>query len=324
MANEALTTNVLNYSGVLRTKSDDTTRFLDAIFTRGKKRGRGITSTGVRKVNSIEFDLSSPFTIGEGSQPAITEEGSLSAAFSAPITRNQEKNNIQIFQDAVAVSYLKQSAVGTLAGLNIAGQESNVQNEFDFQVAGKLAQMKKSLNFTALNGVKQESSGSTNAWKSGGLINGIVTNAATYTGTINTKTFNAAIVEAMKHGFVFAGGNMELWVNPADLEKINDAYKGETGFGLPQSRTEGGLAITTIMTSFGMINVDYDATIPVGTYLLVNMGEMAIAELDVPEKGNWFVEKLDKKGAGISGQIYGQAGIDYGAEWSHIKFTAGA
>lgn len=316
----AYTDTVLNYSGMLKAKSDNSTRLLDAIFSRGRKFGDGVVSTGVRKVNSLEFALASAYDIGAGSQPNISEQGSIDAVIGNAVTRSQEKNVIQIFQEAVAVSYLKQSAVGQMAGINVAGQSSNVADEFDFQIAAKIAKMKKDLNYTLINGVKVESSSSSVAAKSGGLVTGITTN--TVANEFSKAAFQAAMVEAMKHGFSLNGH--ELWVNPADLDKVNAEYTSANGFGLPASRTEGGEAITSIMTNFGNVRVDYDAMIPQGTYLLLNISDIAIAELDVPNKGNWFYEMLAKSGAAEKGQVYGQAGIDFGAEWSHIKFTKGA
>lgn len=315
----AYTDTVLNYSGMLRAKSDNSTRLLDAIFSRGRKFGDGIVSTGVRKVNSLEFALASAYDIGGGTQPNISEQASVNATIGDPVTRSQEKNYIQIFQEAVAVSYLKQSATGQMAGINVAGQYSNVTDEFDFQIAAKIAKMKKDLNYTLINGKKSASSSSAVAAQSGGIITGITTN--TVASAFSKDAFQAAMVEAMKHGFSLNGH--ELWVNPADLEKVSAEYTSASGFGLPASRTEGGEAITSILTNFGTVRVDYDAMIPEGTYLLLNLGDIAIAELDMPNKGNWFYEALAKTGAAEQGQVYGQAGIDFGAEWAHIKFTAG-
>ncbi len=39
------------------------------------------------------------------------------------------------------------------------------------------------------------------------------------------------------------------------------------------------------------------------------------------EEGNFFLEPLAKSGAADKYQIYGQAGLDYGAEWYHGKIT---
>ena len=316
----AMTDTVINYSGLLHTKTNDSTRLLNAIYARGRTQGEGIVSTGVKKVNSIEFALSSDYSIPGGTQPAISENASLTAPTETNITRDQKKNCVQIFQEAVGVSYLKQSAVGTLGGINIANQQSNVLDEVDFQVAGVMEKIKKDLDYTLINGVYQEGSSNTVAWKSKGIINGLTNSKSEYT-ALSADFFSQAINAAFGRGFVFEDGALEMWVNPADLQKINEIYGGLNGFVQPASRTEGGFAIKTIMTDFGILDIDYDQYIPQGTMLILNMRELAIAEMDVPGKGTFFYEELARSGAAFKGQVYGQAGIDYGAAQKHILLT---
>lgn len=318
----AYTDTVLNYSGMLYAKSNNNTRLLDAIYTRGKTFGDGITGIGRRKVNAMEFALSSGYDVGAGEQPAITEAGSTTAPAAVNTTRDQQTNCIQIFQYSADVSYLKQSANGAMAGLNIAGQQNNVANELDFQIASKMEKMKKDLNKTAISGEFQKSTGNTVAWKSRGLVEGITSNVASIS-SLTADAFNTAITNAIEKGFTFEDGRMELWVNPADLNTVNQVFSAMNGFGTPRTRTEGGIAITEIVTNYGTISVNYDAMIPANTMLLLDMSQLAIAELDVPNKGNFFYEALAKTGAAEKGQLYGQAGIDYGAEWKHIKFVIG-
>lgn len=315
----AYTDTVLNYSGMLYSKSNNDTKLLDAVYTRGATTKDGSFGTGRRKVNSVEFVLSSGFDVGAGEQPEISESSSTVAPAATLTTRDQQTNTIQLFQYSADVSYLKQSAVGSMAGLNIANQSSNVTNELDFQVAAKMTKAKKDLNYTLINGKYAKPTGNTVAAQSRGLIEAITTNVVEIpAGGLTAPAFNSAITDALAHGFTFDGGKMELWVNPADFNTINDIFTSEKGFSLPSTRTEGGVAITTIVTNFGELTIDYDVMIPKGTYLLLNMNELAIAELDVPNKGNFFYESLSRVGAAEKGQIYGQAGIDYGAEWHHI------
>mgnify|MGYP002795946987 FL=1 len=320
----AMTDTVINYSGLLHTKTNNSTRLLNAVYARGRTQGEGIIGTGVKRVNSIEFALSSDYSIPAGTQPAISENASLTAPTETVITRDQKKNCIQIFHKSVGVSYLKQSAYGTLGGINIAGQQSNVQNEVDFQVAGVMEAIKKELDYTLINGAYQEGTNNTTAWKSRGIIAGLNDSKSEYT-ALSADFFSQAINDAFGRGFVFEDGALEMWVNPADLQKINSIYGDQNGFGLPASRTEGGFAIKTIMTDFGMLDIDYDQYIPQGTMLILNMRELAIAELFVPGKdgteGSFFYEELARTGAAFKGQVYGQAGIDYGAAQKHILLT---
>ena len=320
----AMTDTVLNYSGLLHTKTNDSTRLLNAVYARGRTQGDGIIGTGIRRVNSIEFALSSDYSIPGGTQPGISENASLTAPTETNITRSQEKNCVQIFHEAVGVSYLKQSATGTMAGLNIANQQNNVMDEVDFQVAGVMEKIKKDLDYTLINGAYQEGTSNTVAWKSKGIINGLTNSKSEYT-TLSADFFSEAINTAFGRGFVFEDGALMLWVNPANLKDINTIYGGLNGFTQPSSRTEGGFAIKTIMTDFGTLDIDYDQYIPKDTLLILNMRELAIAELMVPGKdGSFFYEELARTGAAFKGQVYGQAGIDFGAAQKHILLKKSA
>lgn len=44
-------------------------------------------------------------------------------------------------------------------------------------------------------------------------------------------------------------------------------------------------------------------------------------QVKVDYKGNFFLEQLAKTGAGEKYQLFGQIGLDHGAEWYHGKFT---
>lgn len=320
----AMTDTVLNYSGILRSGSDNKARLLDAVYSRGRSQGEGIYATGARKVSSIEFVLASNYSIGAGTQPAISENTSLTAPEASSVTRNQKDNCIQIFQASVGVSYLKQSANGTMAGLNIAGQSNNVPSEIDFQISAMLTKMRKDMNHTLINGTYHKSSSNTDAWKSRGLLEALDTDSKIEYTALSTGTFQDGIIAQMDKGFEFDDGNMELWVNPAHLEEIAALFRALNGYAMPPSRTEGGAPITELMTHYGIIKLQYDPVIPKDNLLLLNMSDLAIAELDVPGKGNFFYEELDKKGAGMTGQLYGQAGIDYGATQRHILFKKSA
>lgn len=315
----AFTDTVLNYSGLLYAGSDNSTRLLNAVYSRGKANGEGIVRTGVRKVNSTDFALSSSYSIAEGAQPAITEAASITAPEGTPVTRDQKDNCIQLFHESVAVSYLKQSAVGNMSGLNIAGQQSNVTNERDFQVAATMMKIAKDMNYTLINGVYQKGSTNTTAYKSRGLIAALDATKSEYT-ALDKNTLNAGILAAMEKGFMFDDGRVELWINPGNFAEFNDVYSSTSGYAQPATREEGGIAIKYILTDFGWVEINYDRMIPKDSFMLLNMNELAIAELDVPGKGNFFYEELAKNGAAERGQIYGQAGIDYGAAQKHILF----
>lgn len=313
----ATLTTTVNYSGLLRSKVDESTRFLDAIYSRGKNGG---TVTNY----SEEFVLSSGYDLDDASQPAISEDASLTAPTPETVERTQEFNVHGIYQRTISVSYSKQSNRDALAGVNIAGADNNVPNEVDFQVGKAMTNVRRDLNYSNINGKYQYTKGSTStARKSRGIIEAIDTNDFDAKGAVITKEMvNSLLVDAIANGA--NPTSLEIWVNPSDLDVINKVYTQVSGVNLPASRTEGGVAITSVLTNFGVLNVEWDANIPVGTILFANIGEIAVSEKPYFDKdgvnhGVMFYEPLAKTGASERGQIYGELGLDYGAEWLHAK-----
>jgi hypothetical protein len=185
------------------------------------------------------------------------------------------------------------------------------------------------LNYTLINGVYQYTKGSTTvAPKSRGILSAIQTNQFDAGGVaISKEIFNSALIAAIKNGANPAG--MEIWCNPDMLPKIDDFALKTPGFQLPNTREEAGVAVVRIMTHFGVFNVEWDMNIPTGLFALVNMSQLAVAEMPVPyitaqgaaAYGALVYEPLAKTGAAESGQIYGTLGTDYGAEWLHAVIT---
>jgi hypothetical protein len=312
-------TDTVNYSGMLYAKTDETTRFLDAIYSRGKNGGK-------TTVYSTEFVLSSGYELADPTQPAISEEASLEAPTATTVERTQEYNVAQIFQKAVSVSYMKQSNRDALAGVNNANAVNGVANELDFQIGKQIAQIKLDLNYTALNGAYQYTKGSTSiAPKTRGLLNAITSNVEDANGAeLTKKMVNDLLVKAISNGANV--GAMEIWANPADLDVITDVYTGVAGSTLPASRTQGGVAYSEVLTQFGVLPINWDSKIPSGTLLFANMGEIAIAEKPYfnengEELGVLFYESLAKVGASENGQIYGELGLDYSSERLHAKIV---
>lgn len=136
----AMSFGVLNYSGMLFNKGNTRTPLSSIIGGRAK-----IT-------NHVEFPTGQEFTSGGGAQPAISESDSLTAPAATVVTRAQKTNVTQIFQESVGISYGKMSNMGTLSGINVAGQQANPMNELDFQVAAKMQKVNRDIEFTFIQG----------------------------------------------------------------------------------------------------------------------------------------------------------------------------
>ena len=114
--------DLVNYSGALYTKSITGTPFLNIIGA-------------PRYTNSVEFPINQEYSLGTPTQPAISEKDSLTAPEAVNVTRSQATNVTQIFQYRVAVSYARESNMGQLSGVNIAGQQANPTAELQVQTA---------------------------------------------------------------------------------------------------------------------------------------------------------------------------------------------
>jgi len=308
-------TDTINYSGALYTKTDETTRLLDAIYERGREGGR-------RETNSVEFVLAGSYEMDEPTQPNISETQSLTAPPPETTEREQESNVVQIFHRAVAVSYMKQSNFNALGGVNLANATNNVPNELDFQIGRRVSQMRMDLNHTLINGVYQYTKGSTTiAPRTRGILQALVTNKFDGSADPFSKNMvNDVLMNSIKNGLDPAG--LEIWLNPDMMDLITDTYALLPGTNQPATRTEGGIAYSTIFTSYGEVSINWDTQIPTAKLLFLSLGQLAVAEkpyiTDEGENlGVLFYEPLAKEGASERGQLYGELGFDYGAEWHH-------
>ena len=294
-----------NYSGMLYTKSNRATPFLNAI-------GAAVVS------RSVEFPVNQEYSLGSASQPAITETASLTAPTVATITRSQAYNVCQIFHEAVGTSYAHASNMGYMSGLNRAGQQPDPQDELDWQIAKTMEKIAANINYTFLNGVYNRAANDGQANKTRGIIAAVSTNAV-YAGTAHTLS-KAILRNLFKSVFNNSGivDGAILFMDAASKIALTALYEDSTSaFLLPNSRTVGGASIDTLVTDFGTVGVSVDRHMPAETILLANTEVCRPVEMMVPSKGNFFYEELAKTGAGTTGQIFGQIGLDYGPEWFH-------
>lgn len=297
---------VLNYSGQLFDKTNTDTPL--------------VANLPRRDTNSVEFVINSTYATEAPSIPSISETASLTAPEATYVTRAQETNVAQIFQYSTGVSYQKQANTGTLAGVNIAGQQNNVPNEFDFQMAVKTKKARTDLEYTLINGTYNKATTDAEVNKTRGLIEAIKTNTqAAASGELTFDLLNKLLRTMFKNNAPTDG--LIILCDAVTKAQITNNWSKLPGYFLPQSRNVGGIAIDQIITDLGTLGVMVHRMVPAGTALLVNMSVLEIVEMPIPGKGNFFWEPLAKTGAGDKGQLYGTAGLDYGPEWYHGKIT---
>lgn len=300
---------VLNYSGLLFNKGNVRTPLSSIIGSKAKT------------TNHVEFATGQEYEGGgNGSQPAISEDASLTAPAPTYATREQKTNVTQIFQETVKVSYGKMSNMGTLAGLNVANQQANPMSELDFQVGVKMQKVNRDIEFTFINGVYQKAANDSQANKTRGLVNAIETNVI----PMASKPLGLwSIADAMREVYDANApiDRLALWCDAVTLFQVN-ADAVQNGLTIVQAAREiNGIQLSKVVTPLGEVYLYLGECLPAGTALLLDLDVIAPVMQPVPGKGNFFLEPLAKTGAGEQYQLFGQIGLDYGPEWYHAKFT---
>ena len=300
---------VLNYSGML--------------FNRGNTRTplSSIIGGHAKTTNHVEFVTGQEYTGGgAGSQPEISENASLTAPNASIVTREQKTNVTQIFQEAVGISYAKQSNMGTLSGVNIANQQANPMNELDFQVAAKMQKIARDIEYTFINGTYNKATSDDTVNKTRGLVPAITTNTKAM-GSKPLGLWDIADMVKKIYGQNAPTQGLVLWCDATTMFQINaDAVQNGLTV-IPASREINGIALSSVVTPIGVVYLYLGECLPAGTALLLNLDVIAPVYQPVPGKGNFFLEPLAKTGAGEKYQLFGQLGLDHGPEWYHGKFT---
>ncbi len=296
--------------------------FSGLLFAKGKKATPFSTMIGARPLvtTHVEFTCGQYYNTEQGEQPAISETASLTAPTPEVVTRSQLTNVTQIFQKTVAISYRKQSNMGTLQGINVAQQQANPIDELAFQVDRRMDKIAADIEYTFLNGVYNKATTDSEVNKTRGLLTATTTNVL----DMNSKPLTYWLVaEGLKciHDQGARTDGIVLGVDATTLLQLNlDAQKNKLTI-VPAGRDINGIKITTVVTPLGEVGVALLDSLPAGTATLFDPSIMAPVHQPVPGKGNFFLEPLSKTGAGETYQIFGQIGLDSGPEWMSAKFT---
>ena len=296
-----------NYSGLLYTANKRST-LLNLIG--------GVASQGLYTPN-LEYPTAQIYDLPDAKQPAISEDASIAGVTADHIARSQQKNVVQIYQEAINISYLDLANSGRLQGLNTNPDPADlVENEKAFQIDKKLKIISRDVNFVLHNGVYNLATTSAEINKTRGLLaciddlGGAVIDAGS---TSLTKTMVDNLLIAM-HANGASFEDMVLLSDSAIKVQISNLY----GFA-PQDRNVGGVAVKQIETDFGNIMVDIDSDVPAGVLGCYDLAPLALTFQTVPEKGNLFYEELSKVGASEKGQLFGIIGFDHAPGFLHGK-----
>lgn len=297
-----------NYSGLLFRKGNEKTPFSTIIG------GKAYTT------DHTEFSVGVFYNAATGEQPSISEKASLTAPDAQSTSRTQETNVTQIFQQSYGVSDAKLSNMGTLSGLNAANQVANPIDERVFQADRAMAKIAQDIEYTFINGTYNKATSDTTVNKTRGILNAITSNVIAADG----KDLGYwLMMEAIKSISEKSGETQNLagLVSSVQLMQVQKDAQ-ENGLKVISDGQEiNGLKVTTIVTPFGNLSLSQGKYLPDGTALIFNPMYCAPVMQPVPEKGNFYDTLLGKTGNGEKHVIFGQTGLDYGAEYLHAKIT---
>lgn len=170
---------------------------------------------------------------------------------------------------------------------------------------------------------------STNAFKvaatSGGTAITIGTATVAYrvpwTTTLATSHVDDILQLTWDNGGITDQVTATLIANSSQKRAISAAYAGAYGKFVETSRTVGGVAVDSIVTDFGTVNVMLNRFMPQDAICVATLSELRPVFLEVPGKGHFFAEPLAKTGASDDVQLYGEVGLAFGAESHHGLVT---
>jgi len=140
-----------------------------------------------------------------------------------------------------------------------------------------------------------------------------------YATALASTTFEDAVQLAYDNGGLTENSTATICCNSTQKRALTKAYASAYLQADPMAGTRnvGGLALETIYTDFGRFNILLDRHIPRDTIAILSLEQFAPVFLAVPDKGIFFAEPLAKTGASDQVQLYGEIGLQYGAETAH-------
>ena len=327
--------NIDNFTGELFKVTPQRTPLLSA--TGGLTGGKAINSTFFQFQTIDNATVSSVTPGAEGGTPNFNGR-----------SRSAIQGVLEIFHEAVQVTYTAQAAYGEIVPFDLASSYKNsidklalegtnpVNDEMAAQLELVLELVAKKAEFQAFNGAFSDGTSSNRQMRgldahcnlTGGNI---FFNDANGDGSgADQKIHWDTVAGAMKKLYD-AGAPMRepvLFVSPAmllDLNKelVNPTVSGAlTGGILPRDRNVGGVDIDTIVTPFGAMGMALSDNLPANKAFIVDLAFVTPVFLNIPGKGTVFIRDLDQgDNARMGKAVYMEMGYDFGPPQYHCEIA---
>lgn len=262
-------------------------------------------------------------------------------------SRAAQQGVLQIFHEAVQISFTAQAASGEIVPFNLAGNYKNsdpalslegsnpITDELAYQMELLLETVAKKVEWAAFNASYND--GTTGNRQMRGLkehqdlTGGTSVNHVSGGGAAQKLNWEI-IADAMK-ALYDAGAPMRqpvLFVSPTMLLDLNkelvSATVGSVNYGIiPRDRSVGGVNIDTIVTPFGQIGLALSDYLPSGSTagkqaFIVDLSFVKPVFLNIPGYGTMFVRDIDQDDyARIAKAVYMEMAFDFGPQQFHCQ-----
>lgn len=313
---QGTTFNLPNYVGELFAQSPQDTPFLSSIG--------GLS--GGEMATHVLFQWQG-YDLRDAADDRQRVEGAAAPTAESRVRFNVN-NVVEIHQEAIELSYTKLAATGQFnstgsthpGAVGIAGANP-VTDEYDWQIRQALVQIARDIEKTFITGTFNNPATNATARRTRGILEAISTNVLAAAGAALDKDTVLDLLQMVwENGGIQQSGTAALMCNGYQKRQLTKIFVTDANY-QESTRNVGGVAVTTIITDFGELNVMLNRYMPADTIAVVSLEQCAPTFLLVPGKGFLFVEPLATVGAAKRAQIYGEVGLKYGNEMAHGKVT---
>lgn len=255
----------------------------------------------------------------EPERGVTNQSGALEAA--EPTIRNnqftQEYNVIQDFQESIALSYTRMGASNYEYNATIWNAAGPTPDGYVKQLASMIKATAKAIDYSIFRNTRTMPGNNSSNRIMGGLYTLGTTNAKDWeTADIDKAAFLAHLASSYDNGALRGSGRYPVFCSSTVKAKLSELFATES-YRTPPTGLMASLAVRTIETDFGILDLILSPNQNTYSYQIVDLAEMGLFGLNVPGKGNFFVEELGRKGSFIQYQLWGNVTLKFGHE-SHI------
>jgi hypothetical protein len=304
----------------------DTNNYVGELFRVGKRpvsflKLMGGIAGGVKVIRSARFPLAVTLDLANTpGQPAVLEGAD--APTVREVTTAQTDNLVQIFHEAVELSYSVQAQQDEIDGIAVipGSQGGLITDPTDpaFQIVMALEKIQDDMNYSFLRGTYQNPGDNSTARKTRGITNADNIGTVTDSGvTLAFKHVEQALREMVDAGAHDMGVNLMVFADATRIQELVDDLEDTLGKE-PESRTVVGFEIAMALSFWGRFGLVYEKDMVADNALVADMSLVAPVARMIPKRGLLFSEPLAKTGSADKEQIYGEWGVAYGYGDRHV------